>query len=133
MNAAANPLVLLLARVYLAALFVVAGYNKITNIAGTTGYLGKLGVPAPGTLVWIVIAIELLGGLLIVVGWKTRWVAWVMAGFTLATAILGHAFWSAEGAQFASQMTQFLKNIAIMGGFMLLAVAGPGRFSVDKG
>jgi len=128
----ANPIVQLLGRILLATLFLVAGFNKINNVAGTTGYLAKLGVPSPGILVWAVIATELLGGLLLVIGWKTRWVAWGMAIFTLLAAVLGHAFWNAEGAQYSMQLTQFLKNLAIIGGFLMLAVAGPGSLSVDR-
>jgi len=117
----------LLARIMLAALFIIAGFNKLNNVAGTAGYLGKLGVPSPGLVVWAVIAVELVGGLLVVIGWKTRWVAWGMAIFTLITAVLGHPFWSDP-----SQTTQFLKNLAIMGGFLMLAVAGPGQLSADR-
>ena len=127
-----NTLTPLVGRILLSALFLVAGFSKISNIAGTAGYLGKLGVPSPGIVVYAVIASELLGGALILLGWKTRWVAIYMALFTLATAVLGHAFWKADGAQATMQMTQFLKNLAIIGGFLMLAVAGPGRASVDR-
>jgi putative oxidoreductase len=124
MNSAVVPLV---ARLLLAALFIVAGFNKIMNVAGTAGYMGRLGLPAPELMAWAVIVTELLGGLLLVIGWKTRWVAWGLAIFTLVTAVLGHAFWKDP-----AQTTQFLKNLAIVGGFLLLAVSGPGRLSVDR-
>ena len=124
MNATLVPLI---ARLLLAALFIVAGFNKITNVAGTAAYMGRQGLPEPQLVAWAVIAIELLGGLMLILGWKTRWVAWGLAFFTLATAIVGHAFWKD-----AAQTTQFLKNLAIVGGFLLLAVAGPGRLSVDR-
>ena len=119
------------ARLLLAALFVVAGYNKLANLAGTTGYMAKLGLPSPQLMTWAVITVELLGALLLVIGWKTRGVAWALAAFTVATAVIGHAFWNHEGAQYTSHLTQFLKNLAIAGGFMMLAVAGPGRLSAD--
>lgn len=122
-----NPAVPLIGRILLTLLFFVAGYNKLMNVAGTAGYFGKLGLPVPDLLVWLVIAIELVGGLLILIGWKTRVVAWVMAIFTVATAVIGHKFWVDP-----SQATQFLKNLAIAGGFIMLAYAGPGRLSVDK-
>jgi putative oxidoreductase len=122
-----NTIVPLAARILLSLLFFVAGYGKITNVAGTAGYLGKVGVPMPDVTVWLVIAVELVGALLIVIGWKTRWVAWGMAIFTLLTALIGHKFWVD-----ASQTTQFLKNLAIIGGFLMLAAAGPGRISADK-
>ena len=122
-----SALVPLVARLLLAALFIVAGFNKITNVEGTAAYMGRQGLPEPLLMAWAVILVELLGGLLLVLGWKTRWVAWGLAIFTLATAIVGHAFWKDP-----AQLTQFLKNLAIVGGFLLLAVCGPGRLSVDR-
>ena len=122
-----NPALPLVGRILLTLLFFVAGYNKLMNVTGTAGYFGKLGLPMPDLLVWLVIAIELGGALLILIGWKTRVVAWVMAIFTVATALIGHKFWVDP-----SQATQFLKNLAIAGGFLMLAYAGPGRLSVDK-
>ena len=122
-----NTLVPLASRILLSILFFVAGYGKITHVAGTTGYLGKLGLPMPEVLVWGVIAIELVGALLIVLGWQTRVVAWIMALFTLGTALIGHKFWIDP-----SQATQFMKNLGIMGGFLLLAAYGPGRASIDR-
>lgn len=122
-----NTIVPLLGRILLVALFVVSGYGKLMNPGGTAGYLGKLGVPMPEILVWVVIAVELLGSLFLIIGWQTRAVAWGMAIFTLLTALIGHKFWVDPG-----QMTSFLKNLSIMGGFLMLAVAGPGRLSVDR-
>ena len=122
-----NTVVPLLARILLAALFVVAGYNKLMNPAGTAGYFGKLGLPMPDILVWVVIAVELLGSLLLIIGWQTRVVAWGMAIFTILAAVIGHKFWVDP-----SQMTNFLKNVSIMGGFLALAASGPGRLSVDR-
>jgi putative oxidoreductase len=122
-----NTIVPLASRILLALLFLIEGYKKVTHVAGTAGYLGKVGVPAPEVTVWGVIAIELVGGLLIVLGWQTRIVAWIMAAFTLGTALLGHKFWID-----AAQTTQFLKNLSIMGGFLLLAAYGPGRASIDR-
>ncbi len=122
-----NTIVPLASRILLSILFFVAGYNKLMNVSGTAGYLGKLGLPMPEVVVWGVIAIELVGALLIVLGWQTRVVAWIMALFTLGTALLGHKFWID-----AAQTTHFLKNLAIMGGFLLLAAYGPGRASIDR-
>jgi len=122
-----NPALPLIGRILLTLLFFVAGYQKLMNVAGTAGYFGKIGLPMPDVTVWVVIAIELVGALLILIGWKTRVVAWVMAIFTVATAVIGHKFWVDP-----SQATQFLKNLAIAGGFLMLAYAGPGKISADK-
>jgi putative oxidoreductase len=123
-----NPALPLVARILLTPLFFVGGYQKLMNVGGTAGYFGKLGLPMPDLLVWLVIATELVGGLLILIGWKTRLVAWIMAIFTVAAAVIGHKFWVDP-----SQATQFLKNLGIAGGFLMLAYAGPGRLSADKG
>lgn len=127
-----NTIIPLAGRVLLSLLFFVAGYNKIINVAGTAGYFGKLALPMPEVLVWLVIAVELVGALLILMGWQTRLVAWGMAIFTVATALVGHKFWGVDPAQFNSQLTQFLKNLAIAGGFLMLAAWGPGRLSADR-
>jgi len=122
-----NPVVPLLARILLSLLFLIAAYNKVTHLDPTVGYMGKVGLPMPQVTTWLVIAIESIGGLLVLIGWKTRLVALIMALFTLGTALLGHKFWVDP-----SQATQFLKNLAIMGGFLMLIYAGPGRISADK-
>jgi putative oxidoreductase len=127
-----NTLVPLAGRVMLALLFFYGGYSKLMGTAATAGYFGKLGLPAPEILVWVVIAVELLGALLIVIGWQTRIVAWGMAIFTVATAVIGHRFWGIDPAQFNGQFTQFLKNLGIAGGFLMLAACGPGQLSVDR-
>ena len=122
-----NPVVPLLARILLTLLFFIAAYNKVMNVGGTAGYFGKIGLPMPEITVWIVIAIEFFGALLILIGWKTRLVALGMAIFTVLTGVIGHKFWIDP-----SQATQFLKNLCIAGGFLMLMSAGPGRISADK-
>lgn len=118
-----NSIQLLAARILMSIIFLVAGYGKITAVAGTAGYLASMGVPLPAISVWIVIAIELLGGLFILVGFQTRYTAWVLAAFCLASGLLAHFD--------AEQMTMFMKNLAMTGGFLALAVAGAGSLSVD--
>ncbi|MBK1657317.1 DoxX family protein [Paracraurococcus ruber] len=132
---ATQDLGLLLARVMLVALFLVSGWMKLSNPGRTAGYLGSLGLPMPGILVWLVIATELLLPLLLLLGVRARWVALALAGFTVLTALSGHRFWEFDAAtqaqQFNGQMTQFLKNLGIAGGFLVLGLVGPGRFSLD--
>jgi len=88
-----NPAIPLLSRILLAALFIYAGIGKVTSVAGTAGYFAKIGLPGGEALVWLVILVEIVGGVLIVIGWQTRWVAWGMAIFTVASAVAGHKFW----------------------------------------
>lgn len=111
-------------RVFIALIFVVAGYSKIGGYAGTAAYMESTGVPS--LLLPLVIALELGGGLLIIAGFQTRIVAFLLSGFCLASAALFHN-------NFADQMQSILlmKNVAIAGGFLFLVVHGAGTFSVD--
>ena len=115
----------LVGRSLLASLFVISGLGKLAAYAGTAGYMESVGVP--GALLPLVIALEVLGGLAIVAGYKTRIVASLLAAFSIASAVLFH---SNLGDQI--QQIMFLKNIAIAGGFILLAARGAGGWSVDN-
>ena len=94
---------------------------------GFAGYMGAIGLPAPMLVTWIVIAIKVLGGLAILVGFKTRYAAYAIAAFAIGSALLGHMNWAD-----ANEFNNFFKNFAIAGGFLALSVAGPGAISVDK-
>jgi putative oxidoreductase len=118
-------------RILLAAIFVISGFMKLTGIAGFTGYLTRLGVPAPQIMAWLVALFEVGAGLMVMVGFQTRWAALALAVFCAITLFLGHKFWAVEAAQYANQLNHALKNIAMIGGFILLAFAGPGGMSVD--
>jgi putative oxidoreductase len=111
-------------RVLLASLFLISGIGKFGSYAGTAGYMASQGVP--GALLPGVIAVEVLGAAAIIVGWKTRIAAFVLAGFTLVAALIFH---SNFGDQI--QTIMFLKNVSIAGGFLLLVANGAGRFSAD--
>ena len=112
-------------RTLIALIFVVSGIGKISNYAGTQGYMEAMGVP--GILLPLVIALEILGGLAIIVGWHTRIVAFLMAGFTLLSAMLFHADFSDQ-----MQMVMFMKNLALSGAFLVLVAQGAGAFSIDN-
>jgi putative oxidoreductase len=115
-------LLLLGARVLFASLFLMAGIGKIADYAGTAGYMAAFGVPA--FLLPLVLVAEIGGGLLILIGWQTRLVAIALAGFTLIAALLFHMA--------ADQQVHLLKNLAITGGFLALAISGAGRWSLDR-
>jgi putative oxidoreductase len=129
MNAAALPLV---SRILIAVLFLVAGITKAMGYAGTVGYMAKVGFPAPQLMTVIAIVIEIGGAVLLIVGWKTRWVAWALVVFVLVATFAAHRFWEFDAAQMMNQRTQFLKNFAIIGGLLMLAAFGAGRASADK-
>ena len=115
----------LIARIFLAQIFLIAGIGKIGSYAATQGYMNAMGVP--GALLPLVILLEIGGGLAILLGWKTSWTAIALAAFTLVAAAIFH---HNLGDQI--QMIMFMKNIAIAGGFIMLAVHGAGAYSIDN-
>jgi putative oxidoreductase len=129
----------LISRVLLSAVFIVYGLFKfmdvtsITDNAGTKRFMDLIagGGPAPTLLGYLIAAIELFGGLAILLGVKTTWVAWAMVAWLIVVTYFGHPFWTMEGAPRGANMVNFYKNLAIIGGFLLLAGAGGGRYSVD--
>ena len=112
-------------RLFIAVMFFMAGLNKIFAYQGTLGYMEAMGVP--GVLLPLVILTEVILGLAIIVGFKTRLAAFGLAGFSLVSAILFHADFSDQ-----MQMTLFMKNVAIAGGFLFLVANGAGAYSLDN-
>lgn len=115
----------LVARILLALIFIMAGISKITGYAGTQGYMDAMGVP--GMLLPLVIILELGGGLAILVGWKTRWTAYALGGFTVVAALIFHSNFSDQ-----THIIMFMKNFAIAGGLLLLAEHGAGAYSLEN-
>ena len=120
-----NPFALL-GRILLALLFVPAGFSKISGFDGTVGYIASKGVPLPGVAAGIAILVELGLGLLLLVGFKTRWAALGIAVFTVVITFIFHAFWTDP-----TQQQAFFKNLAIVGGLLAFAAFGGGTLSVD--
>jgi len=118
-------------RILLAGLFVLSGYDKIAGFDGTVGYIASAGLPMPSVVAVLTIALELVGGLMLVVGLLTRPVALAIAAFTLLTAFIFHAYWSDPEAARMGQYLSFWKNLSIAGGMLVLAAFGPGALSVD--
>ncbi len=122
----------LVGRVLLAWLFLVSGLDKMNAFAGTAGYIASQGLPMPAVLAGATIALELVGGLLLLVGFKARWVAAAFAAFTLVASFIFHNYWAMPEAQQMLQRLMFLKNLSIVGGLLMVVAFGPGRWSVDK-
>lgn len=126
-------LALLLSRILLAALFIPAGFQTLGNISGSIGYFAGLGLPAPAIMAWGVALFELISGLLILAGLQTRVVSMALALFCLSAAFMGHYGQGAGDPVLMFMHKQMLmKDIAIAGGFLALAMAGPGAFSADS-
>ncbi len=119
-------------RVLLAAIFVQSGYGKIGGFEATAKSMASKGLPAPEALLPVAIAIELVGGLLLAIGWKARWAAAAIFLFLIPTTLIFHDFLGLEGAEARQQMIHFMKNLAIMGGMLLVVAHGPGGWSLDR-
>ena len=132
MNTTTNDALALIGRILLAWLFLVSGFDKIGGFAGTAGYIASKGLPMPDVLAGATIALEVVGGLLLIVGFKARWVAAAFAAFTLVATLLFHNYWAMPEAQQAMQKLMFLKNLSIAGGMLMVVAFGPGRWSVDR-
>lgn len=130
-NDSGTDLMSLIGRLLMAWLFVPAGWAKIAGFAGSVGYATSAGLPMPQLGVAVGLAIELIGGLMLLVGFKTRWAALALALFTLVAALFFHNYWAMPEAQQMMQKINFDKNIAIAGGLLAFAAFGPGRFSFD--
>ncbi|MCL8300683.1 DoxX family protein [Pseudomonas mosselii] len=127
-----RDVILLIARILLMILFVLSGWSKLSGFEGTVGYMTSLGAPAPMLAAAVAVIMELLVGILLILGFYTRPLALLFALFVLGTALLGHPFWNMVEPERSANMTQFLKNLAIVGGLLLLALTGAGRFSLDR-
>lgn len=125
-----NPLALI-GRLLLAFLFLPAGLSKIGGFAGTVGYITSRGLPLPSVGAVIAIVIEVGCGLALVAGFGTRWAALLLAGFTVVATFVFHNFWAMPADQVMMQQLMFFKNIAVVGGLLVLAAHGAGQFSVD--
>lgn len=124
---------ILLARIALATLFLWGGAMKIAGYGDFAAYLHSAGVPFVSIAAPLSTAIDLIGGLFVIVGFKTQPLALVMAVYTVATAMFGHDFWNvADPAMHHDMAVHFWKNVGIAGGFLLLRVTGAGPISVDN-
>ncbi len=128
----------LLSRILISTVFIIFGYLQFTNIAGYTvnpnvvkfsGMIG--GLLAPVVIAYLVAAIDLFGGLCVLVGYKARWASIALLIFVILTLFVAHNFWVMEGASRTANQVNFYKNLAIMGGLLLIFAHGPGRYSLD--
>lgn len=115
----------LIGRVMLSLIFIMAGLGKIFDIAGTSAYMKSMHVPSE--LLWPTIAFEVIGGIAIAIGYKTSIAAFALAIFSIIAAVLFHANFADK-----MQMILFMKNIAMAGGLLLLAVSGTTAYSLDR-
>ena len=122
----------LIGRIFLAVIFVVSGFGKIAGFAGLVGAIASKGLPAAQVFAVATIVIEVGVALMLVAGWKARWAAFLLAGFTAIVTFFFHNFWAVPEAQRLMEQINFMKNLALVGGLMMVMAYGPGRLSIDK-
>ena len=116
-----------IARIFLSLIFIIGGFGFLINFSGTVSMVESFGFPFATLLTIIGIVLKLGGGLMLLLGWKVKEASYALILFTVVATLLAHINFSDQ-----VQMTQFLKNLAIIGGLILIANYGPGRFSIDK-
>lgn len=124
--------VVVVARVLLALMFVLAGFSKFADLAGTAGYIASGGLPIPGVLAFLTAALEVVGGLALIVGFQARIVALALALFTIVASLLFHNFWAMPADQQFMQQLMFMKNLSIAGGLLMVFALGAGPASLDE-
>jgi putative oxidoreductase len=123
---------ILIARLLLMILFVLFGWSKLTGFSGAVAIMVAEGTPVPTVAAIIAVVMEFFVGIAIVLGFYTRPLAFLLALYTLAAAVIGHHYWTMLDGQRIANMIDFYKNISIMGGLLLLCVTGPGKYSIDR-
>ena len=126
-----NDEVILVARLFLAALFVIFGWRKLRDYSGTVSQMVQDGLPMPALATLVAIFMELPVAFAVAVGALTRASAILLVFYTLAASLIEHRFWTMTGADLVDSMDGFYKNLSIMGGFLLLYITGAGKYSID--
>jgi putative oxidoreductase len=129
MNTQAIPVVI--GRILLALMFVLAGIGKLTGLEGTAGYIASKGLPAPMVLAVAVGVLELVAGVLLIIGWQARWAALALAVFTVVASVIFHNYWAMPAEQQMMQQLMFMKNLAVTGGLLIVFAYGAGTLSLD--
>jgi putative oxidoreductase len=126
-----NDEFILTARLLLATLFLIFGWRKLRDFPGTVSQMVQLGVPTPVLAAGVATFMELPVAFAVAVGAFTRPSAALMALYTLGTALIGHRYWTVKGTDYVDSLDGFFKDLSIMGGFLLLYMTGPGKYSID--
>jgi putative oxidoreductase len=126
-----NDAVILAARLFLAPLFLIFGWRKVRDYPGTVSQMVRDGVPTPVLATLVAMFMELPVAFAVAIGAFTRPASALMALYTLGTSLIEHRYWEVRGADHVETMESFYKNLSIMGGFLLLAITGAGKYSID--
>ena len=121
----------LVGRILVAVIFLTSGYGKIVGYAGTASYMASSGMPMVPLLLPLAIVAELVGAAMVIAGFQARSGALALAAFTVVATLVFHRFWTMTGMDAYLQQIQFMKNLGIIGGLLLIVAFGPGRLSLD--
>ena len=121
----------LAARILLSLMLVWSGIGKVMAFTYMAGYAAAKGLPAPSLAIGAAATIEILGGLAVIFGFKTKLAAWAIFLYLIPVTFVFHNFWAVQGPEHMNAMIHFMKNVTIMGGFLLLAAFGAGAYSFD--
>ena len=130
MNSVSKPLALI-ARILMASIFISAGFSKALGFDGVTAYIASKGLPIPMIIAGLTVALEILGGLAIIIGYKVRITGLLLGLFSILAAFIFHNFWAFPPEQVYLQNIMFMKNLSMAGGLFLLTVFGAGGYSID--
>lgn len=122
----------LIGRILIALIFAYFGYLKAMQFDATTAYFARWGFPLPQVAAALAVVFELGGGILLIVGWKTRATAWLLVLYTVIATAVAHRYWSYPADQSFNQMSHFFKNLSLIGALLYLAGVGPGPLAVDR-
>jgi putative oxidoreductase len=131
MAANLSDIIALIARLLIGWLFLTSGWGKLVNTAGAIGYLTSLGVPSPSAMAWVVLISELVIGIALILGIATRYASLYGVVFVVIATAIAHRYWAYPAPQQGAQYVQFIKNLAIIGGCLMLFAGSGGRYSVD--
>jgi len=121
-----------IARILLAAIFLISGYDKIGGFSKVVAFMASKGIPLSEIALALSIVLEIGGGLLLIAGWKARWAAAAIFVWLIPATLIFHNFWAVDAAQYQNQLNHFLKNLCIMGGMLYVMAFGAGPLSMDN-
>jgi putative oxidoreductase len=131
-NGSGSSVVPLIGRILVSVIFLSSGLAKLAMFSTMTGYMVAKHVPLPAVALAIAAAVEILGGLAVLLGFQARIAGWVLFLYLIPTTVLFHSFWALSGAEQMDNQIHFFKNVAIMGGLLFLTAFGPGAYSIDN-
>jgi putative oxidoreductase len=126
-----TSIVPLAGRLLISTIFIFSGLSKIPGHAAMVGFAASKGLPAADLAIWLAAAVEILGGLSILLGFQARIAAWLLFLYLIPTSVVFHNFWAMQGMDKMDAQAHFFKNVAIMGGLLFVATFGAGAYSID--